>query len=117
MVQCEQFTTPVDAVISRMRALDQTLPTADGVAVFNRVYLTVTEAVDRRIDSGHFEDARAATSDAGDGPVRRGATWPPSRWRAVEDGGKRIAPISAVRDGSRPSKPTVRSRPPIRSAS
>jgi len=60
MVQCEQFTTPVDAVISRMRALDATLPTADGVAVFNRVYLAVTEAVDRRIDSGQFEDARAA---------------------------------------------------------
>ncbi|MEU0074340.1 DUF5995 family protein [Streptomyces sp. NPDC006332] len=60
MVQCEQFTTPVDAVISRMRALDATLPPADGVAVFNRVYLAVTEAVDRRIDSGQFEDARAA---------------------------------------------------------
>ncbi|MEV2215241.1 DUF5995 family protein [Streptomyces sp. NPDC050997] len=60
MVQCEQFTTPVDAVISRMRALDATLPAADGVAVFNRVYLAVTEAVDRRIDGGQFEDARAA---------------------------------------------------------
>jgi hypothetical protein len=60
MVQCEQFTTPVDAVISRMRALDAALPTGDGVAVFNRVYLVVTEAVDRRIDSGRFADARAA---------------------------------------------------------
>jgi hypothetical protein len=60
MVQCEQFTTPVDAVIFRMRALDAALPAGDGVAVFNRVYLTVTEAVDRRIDSGRFEDARAA---------------------------------------------------------
>jgi hypothetical protein len=60
MAQCEQFTTPVDAVISRMRALDATLPGRDGVAVFNRVYLAVTEAVDRRIDSGGFTDARAA---------------------------------------------------------
>ncbi|MDH6625990.1 AcrR family transcriptional regulator [Streptomyces sp. LBL] len=60
MVQCEQFTTPVDAVLSRMRALDAALPTRDGVAVFNRVYLAVTEAVDRRIDSGQFGDARAA---------------------------------------------------------
>ncbi|SDO64590.1 hypothetical protein SAMN04487981_11275 [Streptomyces sp. cf386] len=60
MAQCEQFTTPVDAVISRMRALDAGLPEHDGVAVFNRVYLTVTETVDRHIDGGRFADARAA---------------------------------------------------------
>ncbi|MDO0916413.1 DUF5995 family protein [Streptomyces sp. DT2A-34] len=60
MAQCEQFTTPVDAVISRMRALDAALPEADGIAVFNRVYLTVTEAFDRHIDGGRFTDARAA---------------------------------------------------------
>ncbi|MCF2536442.1 DUF5995 family protein [Streptomyces sp. FB2] len=60
MAQCEQFTTPVDAVLSRMRALDARLPERDGVAVFNRVYLTVTEAVDRHIDTGRFADARAA---------------------------------------------------------
>ncbi|MGW7661942.1 DUF5995 family protein [Streptomyces sp. NPDC054756] len=60
MAQCEQFTTPVDAVLSRMRALDARLPERDGVAVFNRVYLTVTEAVDRHIDVGLFPDARAA---------------------------------------------------------
>lgn len=60
MAQCEQFTTPVDAIISRMRALDATLPERDGVAVFNRVYLTVTQAVDHRIDRGDFTDARAA---------------------------------------------------------
>ncbi|MFD3617292.1 DUF5995 family protein [Streptomyces sp. NPDC058676] len=74
MVQCEQVTTPVerltppvdrivtpvDDVISRMRALDATLPARDGLAVFNRVYLAVTEAVDRRIDSGQLGDARAA---------------------------------------------------------
>ncbi|MEU9734669.1 DUF5995 family protein [Streptomyces sp. NPDC048002] len=60
MAQCEQLTTPVDAVVSRMRALDAALPARDGVAVFNRVYLTVTEAVDRCIDAGRFPDARAA---------------------------------------------------------
>lgn len=60
MAQCEQFTTPVDAIVSRMRALDAALPERDGVAVFNRVYLTVTEAVDRHIDGGRFADARAA---------------------------------------------------------
>ncbi|MFI2379967.1 DUF5995 family protein [Streptomyces sp. NPDC018964] len=60
MPQREQVLTSVDGVISRMRALDAALPARDGVAVFNRVYLTVTEAVDRRIDAGRFPDARAA---------------------------------------------------------
>ncbi|MEZ3181056.1 hypothetical protein KYY02_20875 [Streptomyces pimonensis] len=60
MVRCEQVLTAVDGVVSRMRALDAALPARDGVAVFNRVYLTVTEAVDRRIDAGRFPDARAA---------------------------------------------------------
>ncbi|MFJ1973464.1 DUF5995 family protein [Streptomyces sp. NPDC087903] len=59
MVQCEQVTTPVDEVLSRMRALDASLPARDGVAVFNRVYLAVTEAVDRRVDAGRLGDPRA----------------------------------------------------------
>ncbi|MCW8382974.1 DUF5995 family protein [Streptomyces justiciae] len=60
MAQLEHFTTPVDTVVDRMRALDEALPERDGIAVFNRVYLAVTEAVDRGIDSGRFVDARAA---------------------------------------------------------
>ncbi|MFG3006284.1 DUF5995 family protein [Streptomyces calvus] len=60
MPQCEHVLTPVDEVVSRMRALAADLPERDGVAVFNRVYLTVTEAVDRHIDAGLFADARAA---------------------------------------------------------
>ncbi|QDI72185.1 hypothetical protein CD934_28460 [Streptomyces calvus] len=60
MPQCEHVLTPVDEVVSRMRALAAALPERDGVAVFNRVYLTVTEAVDRHIDAGLFADARAA---------------------------------------------------------
>ncbi|WP_369177138.1 DUF5995 family protein [Streptomyces mutabilis] len=63
MAHCEQLTTAastVDTVLTRMRALDTTLPPRDGVAVFNRVYLTVTEAVDRHIDGGRFPDARSA---------------------------------------------------------
>ncbi|MFF8033188.1 MULTISPECIES: DUF5995 family protein [unclassified Streptomyces] len=60
MARCEQVLTSVDGVISRMRDLDAVLPARDGVAVFNRVYLTVTEAVDRHIDAGRFPDARAA---------------------------------------------------------
>ncbi|MEU8974149.1 DUF5995 family protein [Streptomyces monashensis] len=60
MAQLEHFTTPVDAVIARMRAIDAALPERDGVAVFNGVYLTVTEEVDRRLDAGEFPDPRAA---------------------------------------------------------
>ncbi|MER5755749.1 DUF5995 family protein [Streptomyces sp. NPDC002088] len=60
MAQLEQFTTPVDAVVSRMHALAAQLPAWDGIAVFNRVYLAVTEEVDRHIDAGEFTDARAA---------------------------------------------------------
>ncbi|MFF5312014.1 DUF5995 family protein [Streptomyces massasporeus] len=64
MPRCEQLPpavdTPVDAVICRMRALDAALHPRDGVAVFNRVYLAVTEAVDRWVDTGRFADAHAA---------------------------------------------------------
>ncbi|MFE9624239.1 DUF5995 family protein [Streptomyces sp. NPDC052016] len=51
---------PLDGVLRRMRALDAALPSRDGIAVFNRVYLAVTEEVGRRIDAGRFADARAA---------------------------------------------------------
>ncbi|MFD8234877.1 DUF5995 family protein [Streptomyces sp. NPDC059696] len=64
MPRCEQLPpavdTPVDGVISRMRALDAALHPRDGVAVFNRVYLAVTEAVDRHVDAGRFADTHAA---------------------------------------------------------
>ncbi|MET8982374.1 DUF5995 family protein [Streptomyces sp. NPDC004539] len=63
MPELEQFTSSaVDAVIARMRDLEAGLPARDGVAVFNRVYLAVTEEVDRRIDRGGFADARAAAA-------------------------------------------------------
>ncbi|MET8223823.1 DUF5995 family protein [Streptomyces sp. NPDC005301] len=62
MAQLEVFTGPVDAVVLRMRALDADLPERDGVAVFNRVYLAVTEEVARRLGTGHFPDAEAATA-------------------------------------------------------
>ncbi|MFF5473421.1 DUF5995 family protein [Streptomyces achromogenes] len=52
----------VDAVVARMRALDADLPARDGVAVFNRVYLTVTEEVGRRLTAGEFPDPRAAST-------------------------------------------------------
>ncbi|PKW06538.1 hypothetical protein SAMN05428944_6407 [Streptomyces sp. 1222.5] len=60
MAQLEHLTTPVDAVLRRMRALDAALPERDGVAVFNRVYLAVTEEVGRHLHGGRFGDPRAA---------------------------------------------------------
>ncbi|MFD4528791.1 DUF5995 family protein [Streptomyces sp. NPDC058470] len=63
MALLEHFTHPVytvDTVVSRMRTLDAALPERDGIAVFNRVYLAVTEEVDRRLDTGEFADPAAA---------------------------------------------------------
>ncbi|WP_320779004.1 DUF5995 family protein [Streptomyces sp. CRN 30] len=60
MAQFDHLTTAVDTVLSRMRALDAALPRQDGLAVFNRVYLTVTEEVDRRVDTGLLPDTEAA---------------------------------------------------------
>jgi hypothetical protein len=48
----------VDEVLDRMRAIDAGLPRRDGVAVFNRVYLQVTESVRHRLRNGFFRDAR-----------------------------------------------------------
>jgi Family of unknown function (DUF5995) len=44
----------VAVAVARMRALRDGLPPADGVAVFNRVYLSVTEEVERRLREGGF---------------------------------------------------------------
>ncbi|MEU4145196.1 DUF5995 family protein [Streptomyces parvulus] len=94
MAHCEQVATAVgtvDSVLTRMRALDAALPHRDGVAVFNRVYLAVTEAVDRHIEGGRFADARAAIAldvrfaerflDAVDAAARDRR--PPACWRPV----------------------------------
>ncbi|WP_128378431.1 DUF5995 family protein [Streptomyces cavernae] len=60
MVLLEQSTTHVDTVVSRMRSFAEEWPERDGLAVFNRVYLTVTEEVRHRLDAGYFRDVRAA---------------------------------------------------------
>ncbi|MEU1163225.1 DUF5995 family protein [Streptomyces sp. NPDC005921] len=90
MAQSEHLTAPVGTVVSRMRALDATLPERDGIAVFNRVYLAVTEEVERRLDAGRFGDPRAAEAldvrfaerylaavDAAEGDRRPPACWRP----------------------------------------
>ncbi|WP_262003912.1 DUF5995 family protein [Streptomyces sp. FIT100] len=50
------------AVVERMCGLRSGWPATDGVAVFNRVYLSVTEELGRRIDRGEFPDRRAAVT-------------------------------------------------------
>ncbi|MET8747042.1 DUF5995 family protein [Streptomyces sp. NPDC004728] len=54
----------IASVIERMREFSPAWAPAggaeDGVAVFNRIYLTVTETVRQQIDDGAFPDRRAA---------------------------------------------------------
>ncbi|MFF2194906.1 DUF5995 family protein [Streptomyces sp. NPDC058157] len=50
----------MEAVLARMRVLDERLPAQDGVAVFNRVYLTVTQTLHERIEHGGFPQPRRA---------------------------------------------------------
>ncbi|WP_329015806.1 DUF5995 family protein [Streptomyces sp. NBC_00690] len=52
----------LEDVIHRMRTLDSHWPARDGVAVFNRIYLLVTEEIARRIAAGEFPDRRSATT-------------------------------------------------------
>ncbi|WJV50074.1 DUF5995 family protein [Streptomyces flavofungini] len=52
----------IDGVLARMRALDALWPRRDGVAVFNRVYLVVTQEVGRTVAAGGFPDATAAVT-------------------------------------------------------
>jgi len=46
----------VDEVIARMNAIDAALPASDGIACFNRMYLSVTLAVRDHIEQGTFGD-------------------------------------------------------------
>ncbi|MGO9197015.1 MAG: DUF5995 family protein [Acidimicrobiales bacterium] len=48
--------TSIDDVIARMRQIDSALPSADGVACFNRMYLEVTGQVKDRMTQGFFSD-------------------------------------------------------------
>lgn len=62
MVRLQQSVVGVGGVVVRMRALGAGWPERDGVAVFNRVYLAVTEELGRRIDAGEFPDRRSAST-------------------------------------------------------
>ncbi|MFF4380021.1 DUF5995 family protein [Kitasatospora sp. NPDC001547] len=49
----------IERVVGRLRRIGAALPPADGVAVFNRIYLAVTEAVRDRLGDGYFADPPA----------------------------------------------------------
>ncbi|MFE0040285.1 DUF5995 family protein [Streptomyces sp. NPDC059015] len=53
---------PIGTVLDRMRAFRSDWPAGDGIAVFNRVYLTVTERLGRCIDDGEFPDRESAVT-------------------------------------------------------
>ncbi|MCU1538929.1 MAG: hypothetical protein JWP82_3280 [Humibacillus sp.] len=85
----------MDELISRMRALQDELPSGDGVRAFNGMYLTVTELVRDRLVSGGFADsafmtrldlvfaglyleaAGSVSSDPSTSPVALVAAWAP----------------------------------------
>ena len=48
--------TTISEVIDRMREIDDELPRDDGVALFNRMYLKVTEAVSAAVAGTQFHD-------------------------------------------------------------
>jgi hypothetical protein len=50
--------TTLREVLARMRAIDAALPRADGVAWFNKLYLSVTDAVSTALAGGDFRDPR-----------------------------------------------------------
>ena len=53
-------TAPVEAIAKRLRSLGDALPPDDGVAVVNRVHLSVTEEIQRRITAGSYRHPAAA---------------------------------------------------------
>jgi hypothetical protein len=53
--------TSVVEAIGRMQQIDAALPTSDGLACFNRMYLDVTQQVNDRIGEGFFANAAFMT--------------------------------------------------------
>lgn len=82
---------PIAGMAARMREIGAALPREDGVAVFNRVYLSVTEELVRQLVAGRFAD-RAATRELGARFAQRyldavdaeeAGARPPSCWRPL----------------------------------
>lgn len=51
-----QAVTSIGDAIARMQQIDAALPTTDGVACFNRMYLEVTQEVEAQLSQGTFAD-------------------------------------------------------------
>jgi hypothetical protein len=84
--------TTVAGVIARMEAIEAALPSTDGLACFNRMYLQVTRQISSRLGEGFFADPAFMThldvafaglyfgaADAADGPAV------PLAWRALAE--------------------------------
>jgi Family of unknown function (DUF5995) len=86
--------TTVDGVIQRLRTIQSTLPPSDGVAVFNDMYLDVTERVAVAIDADDFTDAafmveldvRFANRWLVAYDTAAGGRKPPSAWKPLFEG-------------------------------
>ena len=62
MTQATDGVLTVDQVVSRIRDIGAALPASDGVAVFNGMYLTVTELVREQLAAAYFDDPAAVTT-------------------------------------------------------
>lgn len=51
----------IDDVLARMQSIDASLPSDDGLACFNRMYLEVTQQVDEKVKQGLFGDPAFVT--------------------------------------------------------
>jgi hypothetical protein len=60
--EVEERPRTVDDVVARLKEIDASLPANDGVACFDRMYLTVTELVRDRMAAGYFADPEAMTA-------------------------------------------------------
>ena len=82
--------TTVPQVIVRLRTIAESLPTSDGVAVFDAMYLDVTERIDAELQAGTFRDPEfmaeldvrfagywLSAYDAGSGGVAVPSAWAP----------------------------------------
>jgi hypothetical protein len=85
--------TTVKDVVARMRAIAAEVPAGDGVGVFNRMYLRVTEMVQDRLTTGGVfsDDAFMADLD-----VRFAALWF-AAYDASDDVPRAWAPLFAAR--------------------
>lgn len=87
----DSLPTTVEGVIDRLRAIERSLPAGDGVAVFNRMYLEVTERVAAAIDADDFADpdfmveldVRFANLWLGAYDAEAAGRKPPSAWKPL----------------------------------